>query len=873
MIDDCHPADTPRLVPAERPMNRAAKAALILSAAAAILLFYAFVAGALLLLGLLLGCELLVTLAAARVGMAGFVAKYMGKDVTLATILVRCFFTGSTATFRLPLEREDAPGLFAILDSLSGELKVAMPRVVFVEMTTGAWVELKGYRSGTGTTKLGVGYDLLAGLSEAEVEAVLAHEMVHAKLIHRGLQLWLKMGFNHAATLTRALSSWVETHRRKNETAGLAGFYLRIADSITRTAARLVSTYSRQEEFAADRGAAAIYGAAAISSALLKLDPIHAKAVRLPWRERVAQLQLEGGFSQWLTSELVVGDSVSSSEERRGVFDRYSTHPILNDRLAALTPDNKPLRPSRPAIQLLTNPDSVAGRLIEEIQRSLEKEERKDFKQMQRWVGRLGRGTAIHPSQLPGGLMFLAGVVWGIAALANDLGAFALLCAIPMAAIGFFLYRLGGYKDRIPLPVPSFTDLQKAWTSTLKITELQAAEKQIEAELKDRMAAEKKPRRKFIMLRAESYTSLQRCDYLRAHVAARLGLAIERKSVECTMALAIASAGLKLGPQTLTLLGRLRQSTAMKSRSTSWGGAWAFLLLGDWFSAEALLVRSLQMTPATTTFQILLAFCQAKRGKLHNASTNARTACDAEPANDDYAKLLINTLLDGGHLRQAHDRLEALRSKAQSDSELAFLFVRLNVLSRRFDEAECWVALLQQESAESDATVRLGGVYELARNYEKATEYYLKAVADGYYPEAFLGLARLAFKRKDFKEAHKYSLSALDTVRSVKSNGRGPLDIFPQTLAQLVALEEVRPDCRAWIATFRNKAPLTAVANRSFMVFAPQQEDAERYLRMIVEAMQPNSQPFSATTLHWEPAPADQQPARPVRPGVQYVLA
>ncbi len=52
-----------------------------------------------------------------------------------------------------------------------------------------AWVKLKGYRKGSGKTTLGIGYDLLAGLPEAEVEAVLAHEMVHARLVQRGFIL------------------------------------------------------------------------------------------------------------------------------------------------------------------------------------------------------------------------------------------------------------------------------------------------------------------------------------------------------------------------------------------------------------------------------------------------------------------------------------------------------------------------------------------------------------------------------------------------------------------------------------------------------------------------------------------------------------
>ena len=61
-------------------------------------------------------------------------------------------------------------------------------------MGVNAWVRLKGYRRGAGTTILGVGYDLLAGMSQTEVEAVLAHEMAHARLVQRGFSRWLTGG-------------------------------------------------------------------------------------------------------------------------------------------------------------------------------------------------------------------------------------------------------------------------------------------------------------------------------------------------------------------------------------------------------------------------------------------------------------------------------------------------------------------------------------------------------------------------------------------------------------------------------------------------------------------------------------------------------
>jgi len=78
-----------------------------------------------------------------------------------------------------------------MLTGLCRRLQLAFPDEISLQMGDGAWVRLKGLGSGAGKTTLGVGYDLLAGLSMAEMEAVLAHEMTHAKLIHRGYRNWV----------------------------------------------------------------------------------------------------------------------------------------------------------------------------------------------------------------------------------------------------------------------------------------------------------------------------------------------------------------------------------------------------------------------------------------------------------------------------------------------------------------------------------------------------------------------------------------------------------------------------------------------------------------------------------------------------------
>ena len=239
----------------------------------------------------------------------------------------------------------------------------------------------KGYQRGVGKTSLGIGYDLLAGLSDREVEAVLAHEMVHAKLIQRGVSYWLKTGLPRITTLAMALHANAEMYRRAKRPAFVARALLKVADRFGRLGTRLVATYSRQEEFAADRGAAELCGAAVCRSALAALQDAVRKDPRIPWRERVSQLQLGEGFSQWLVHELTRTDSPQSPEAAKELFNRYSTHPPVRDRLAALAQDpaSSPIQAARmPGIGLVAEPDALAEKLMAEIQRAVVEQEEKD---------------------------------------------------------------------------------------------------------------------------------------------------------------------------------------------------------------------------------------------------------------------------------------------------------------------------------------------------------------------------------------------------------------------------------------------------------------------------------------------------------------
>lgn len=91
-------------------------------------------------------------------------------------------------------------------------------------------------------------------------------------------------------------------------------------------------------------------------------------AARLPLNERLARLHSGAGFSQWLVAQLAVDAQSSAADAASHYASKYSTHPALPDRLAALPPDaTEPQIDAAPAISLLAQADTLAARLITRI--------------------------------------------------------------------------------------------------------------------------------------------------------------------------------------------------------------------------------------------------------------------------------------------------------------------------------------------------------------------------------------------------------------------------------------------------------------------------------------------------------------------------
>ena len=853
----------------EKPLNPAQKAALVLSGLTTIALCYAFSIVAVALLLVLLAGDLVLWLAAARFGMAGYASDVVKRHAGLLSIFLRSFWLRKGKEYRLLLVERDAPRLFASITRLAQHFEIEPPREISIEMSANAWVRLKGYRRGATGTVLAIGYDLLAGLSETEVQAVLAHEMGHAKFVRRGLKRWFDLGVVRISTITNRLSIQAESYRSSDKKFHLAELFLRFADELTRSAARLLATYSRQDEFEADRTSAQLIGSASVRSSLIKLELLNIKLNRVPWTERVAQLEAEAGFSHWLVNELKIERHKIDSEIPECVHDPYSTHPSLRDRIAALPVDDGRRPNTAPGIELLADPDQVAADLIAEVHRVAALVEQEDSTAVTRWIDK-DRKVGTRGRFWVGFAVIVIGFVLAIGFLDVDEYNNAGLCVL-VVGVGGLILMFWRHRDRVHIPIPRYSDMKKAWQAD-RPPDFAEQEHQIEAELTQLINAHSKKRQKLSALTREGARALEQCEYLRASVAGRFAIGLNDKNVDGVLVYLIASAGLGLWDNFDQNYAFIRQRTALATPATNWGTAWALFLAGDWTRAEALLLKARRKQAENTTILAMLAVTQAQRNKYQSAVLHAVKAADIEPNDLELSKLATRLLLDSGRLGEAAARLCTVESHADSDPEVAMMVVRLHLLRREYEEAREAVDVVRRADSDPQRLIQLGGVFETFRQDEYAARLYREALNAGHYPEALLSLARLATNEERFIEAREHLTCALNLEKETAPKGRTAVDLFQPLVSQLSFLAEPLADCKAWILTFPADATPAALADRSLMFFGHTRYSAETHLDFILKAMQPTGTPISASKLQWREAPADKQPARPVREGIQAVL-
>ena len=228
--------------------------------------------------------------------------------------------------------------------------------------------------------------------------------------------------------------------------------------------------------------------------------------------------------------------------------------------------------------------------------------------------------------------ILLGSVVFAFMAFVDRFNFWILLFALAGMGGGVWLYRFGRYKITFPLAVPAFANIQEGLETLRNYTDLGAEEKIIEGRLKEAALAHS-GKKAVIFYQKQAFSSLAACHYLEAHVAGRLGLGLNAKSIPCALAFLIAAGALRQNELVGQNLYFLRQQTGIRTPDTLWGAAWSLYLAADWSSSEALLCDLLKVRPDDVTVHLLLSSCAANRGKHQTALSHARTAASLAPSD------------------------------------------------------------------------------------------------------------------------------------------------------------------------------------------------------------------------------------------------
>jgi tetratricopeptide (TPR) repeat protein/Zn-dependent protease with chaperone function len=853
----------------ERSLSDAGNWPFTLRASFFVFLFYAFALACILVLTACVVVEFAIGFIGGRFFWAAGMRRALKIHFRLLKTFVQSLRLTKAAAARIPLQREEAPEVFLMIESLRAQTQIAVPQQILVEMQMNAWIRLDGFwsSSGSGQVVLGLGYDLLAGLTRGELEVVLAHELMHASVTQRSLRHWLDRGLERALQLRQGLAHGGGTRHRPAHPSLLPRQFLAMSNRLAESSARWIAAAARHEEFKADWGAAGLCGSQAVRATLVKVESLSRAAARLSTRERVAHLQAHS-FALWLAKELSSVKMFDSREIAAEVPKRFSTHPSLRDRLNALPFDSRQQQDQdmRPAIEMLTEADAIAERLMAKIQQTAVEQEERDSRELRGWARKMRVASEMRPAQIVGAVLVVASEI--AAAVAWIVGATSEVATIIIISsiVGLLIYWLGRYREQFVLAVPDFALLKATWPSDPIVQE--KIVKDVEATWDFSVSGNGKPWT-VGLLATKSIEALRECDYAKAEFAASLCLQNEPDCVPALLVSAIAGAWLGKGRQVTSALSAVQRAAGLRGPSICWGVAWAYMLRGNWARAEALLQQAIPARPTDPTLLNLRALCQSRRGKIQSAIASARRACHPRPVNREHAKFLVDLLLEGGYLQEARQQFSHLEKYSGDDSELMLTAVRLNLLLHNVEAADHWAELLLQDEPPPYLIVRLGAVYELATQFEQASRFYANALAGAFFPDACLGLARLAAKENNLEAARYHTFEALSLCRALGRFATPPLELLRPILLQLSSLEPPSRFCQAWVASLSVDFVPTALSGKSFIIFAEEQPEAERYLRHVLEALSGGKPRLVPGSVAWRLGGPEQQPVGLVFPGIQ----
>ncbi|GAA1999184.1 M48 family metallopeptidase [Catenulispora subtropica] len=207
-----------------------------------------------------------------------------------------------------------------------------------------------------------IGTPLVAGLSEAELDAVLAHELGH--YANRDTRL-AGITYRGRTAIGHTLGQIAGSH-------GIDSFLARIFRSYAKLYLRVSQEVCRRQEYAADAASVRVAGAAATVSALRRIAPLstawqffQSRYVYSGVGQGFLPADVMGGFVSFLAEPSRQAEMREVAEETRPAkASPYDSHPPLAERVAAIMNKTSDMPaegaiPGRPARALLADPERV----------------------------------------------------------------------------------------------------------------------------------------------------------------------------------------------------------------------------------------------------------------------------------------------------------------------------------------------------------------------------------------------------------------------------------------------------------------------------------------------------------------------------------
>jgi heat shock protein HtpX len=211
----------------------------------------------------------------------------------------------------------DAPELHAAIERLCVLADIPKPHVAIVDTRLpNAFALGRSQRTATVCVTTG----LLALLTPAELEGVLAHELTH--VINRDVMVMTIASFFASIAALLMRFGVLFGGGRSRDQQGMFAIVLGVSVAVYAVSFLLLRMLSRYREFAADRGAAVLTGRpSALSSALVRIS---GRLDLVPERDLREVAQMNAFF-------------IVPGRRTRSPMGLFSTHPSLEKRLEALS--------------------------------------------------------------------------------------------------------------------------------------------------------------------------------------------------------------------------------------------------------------------------------------------------------------------------------------------------------------------------------------------------------------------------------------------------------------------------------------------------------------------------------------------------------